>query len=114
MCDEIFIHFKLIHFFVVNIDEENKTESVFSEYFDTMTAGPSLNVESKNSTSHVLNIVVHVLCVLILLVLFLLMALCFLHRYYSKHSAQGEEVISLRDSLRYKIFYFSLFLLDFI
>lgn len=47
----------------------------------------------------ILNYVVQILTVLIIIVLLLILALCFLHRHYTKHGGQGDEVISLRDSL---------------
>lgn len=73
--------------------------STFSEYFETRTAGPPpLDEQANEGLSTILNIVTQILCALILLVLVLLTALYFWHRY-SKNAVQGDEVISLRDSL---------------
>lgn len=66
--------------------------------------------DSNENLSNILNIVTQVLCGLILLVLVLLIALYFWHRY-SKNAAQGDEVISLRDSLRFLFFFLIIFLI---
>lgn len=74
---------------------------LYSDYFETILPGAEAqNLDDVDDVSYILNIVVQVLCALIVLVLLLLAALCFMHRYYSKQAVQGEEVISLRDSLR--------------
>ncbi|CAD7082783.1 unnamed protein product [Hermetia illucens] len=73
---------------------------LYSDYFETILPGAEAqNLDDVDDVSYILNIVVQVLCALIVLVLLLLAALCFMHRYYSKQAVQGEEVISLRDSL---------------
>lgn len=82
----------------MNIDDERKTLSAYSEYFDVMSGGASHDVISEPHLSKILNIVTQVLCGLILLVLVLLMALCILHKFH-RGKQQGSDVISLRDSL---------------
>lgn len=81
---------------------ENQIVSAYSEYFPVMKAGaPIIPYDEADSFASILNIVIQVLCALILLVLLLVTALCFMHRHYNKKAtAQGDELISLRDSLR--------------
>lgn len=86
---------------LVNIDDDEKVMSVFSGYFETKNGAPIFEYENDAYLTQILNIGIQVLCGLILLVLVLLTALCMLHRFHSnKHSEQGHDVISLRDSLR--------------
>lgn len=87
--------------FAVNIDDDQKVMSKFSEYFDIQNGAPNFEYANDAYLAQILNIGIQVLCGLILLVLVLLTALCMLHRFHSnKHSDQGHDVISLRDSLR--------------
>lgn len=64
-----------------------------------MTGGPVIDESANDNLATILSIVTQILCGLILFVLVLLTAMCILHRY-AKNAAQGDEVISLRDSLR--------------
>lgn len=65
-----------------------------------MAAGaPDSPSGDDDELSSILNFVVQILTALIVIVLILLLALCFLHRHYTQHGGQGDEVISLRDSL---------------
>ncbi|XP_055376748.1 tyrosine-protein phosphatase 69D [Condylostylus longicornis] len=77
-----------------------KMLTAYSGYFE-ITTPKDFGSEGGNNDdmSFIFNIVVQVLCALILLVLLLLVALCFMHRYYTKNAGQGDEIISLRDSL---------------
>lgn len=89
-----FFHFH----FTVKLDDEDKVISAYSSYFETMTGGP---IESSMSNdASILNTVTQVLCGMIILCLVLISTLFIWHRY-SKTAAQGDEVISLRDSLRF-------------
>lgn len=84
----------------MNIDDDAKVASAFSDYFDSMSGGPIIDESSDESITKILNLVTQILCGLILLVLVLLTALCVLHRFNTtKHAGQGHDVISLRDSL---------------
>ncbi|XP_055854792.1 tyrosine-protein phosphatase 69D [Episyrphus balteatus] len=71
-----------------------------SNYFETINP-KTMNESSDNGDDLllVLTIVVQIFIVLIGLLLLLLIALCVIHRYYTKSTGQGDEVISLRDSL---------------
>lgn len=86
--------------FVVKLDDEDKIISAYSGYFETMTGGPVETTMSGDAS--ILNTVTQVLCGMIILCLVLLSTLYIWHRY-SKTAAQGDEVISLRDSLRFVI-----------
>ncbi|KAJ6635524.1 Tyrosine-protein phosphatase 69D [Pseudolycoriella hygida] len=80
---------------IVKLDDD-RVMSAYSNYFEMMTGGP---VDSSLSgDASVLNTVTQVLCGMIILCLLLLLTLYVWHRY-SKTAAQGDEVISLRDSL---------------
>ena len=80
--------------------EGDKLASAYSAYFPVMDASALIIEEPNNDLSLILNIVIQILCGLILIVLLLLMSLCLLHKHYSKNLHNGEETISLRDSLR--------------
>uniref|UniRef100_W4VRM2 protein-tyrosine-phosphatase n=1 Tax=Corethrella appendiculata TaxID=1370023 RepID=W4VRM2_9DIPT len=75
--------------------------SSYSEYFQEMNPGaPPSDGYNSNDLSMILNIVIQILCGLMVIVLLLLMTLCLLHKHYSKNLSNGDEAISLRDSLR--------------
>lgn len=75
--------------------------STFTEYFDEMAPGAPLELDSEeDELSVILRIAIMVLIALILFGILLLTTLCLVHRHYSRNIGQGDEVISLRDSLR--------------
>lgn len=61
---------------------------------------PLILETEQNNSARIFNIITHFLAALILVVLFLFFILCLLHRYQKKNVAQGNEVVSLTDSLR--------------
>lgn len=84
---------------VIVLIDQHRTASAFSPLFETRTGGAPPVMDSENAKiTAMLNIATQVLCGLILLVLVLLVALYIWHRY-SKSAVQGDEIISLRDSL---------------
>jgi protein-tyrosine phosphatase len=74
--------------------------SVFSEYFHVISPKADPIPEDDSQTNYILNVITHFLAALIVFVLFLICILCLLHRYQKKNVAQGNEVVSLTDSLR--------------
>lgn len=81
------------------MDDTDQVATTFSAYFDPRSGGPPIFPDfPSDNFANILNVVTQVLCVLIVLVLILLISLYFWHRY-SKNAIQGDETISLRDSL---------------
>lgn len=80
---------------------EGETLTAYSNYFSILNPGPQV---LEAPSTQVLGIVIQILCALILVVLLLLMALCVLHRYTKQVAhAQGIEMITFRNSFRYKM-----------
>lgn len=89
-------------FFYFLVRNNTSVLRAYSSYFEIIT--PSLTAEQiyiENDLSVVLNIVIQVLAILIGIVLIVLLTLCFVYRFNAKNAGGGEEVISLRDSLRF-------------
>lgn len=85
---------------VVENDDLNddKTLSVYGDYFAPLSPkAPPVETESNDQ---MLMAITYLLSGLIVLVISLFFLLCLLHRYQKKHIIQGNEVVSLTDSLR--------------
>ena len=96
------------------VRDQNKVVTAFSNYFEVITPGTvAEQIQSVDDISAILNIFIQCLAILIGIVLVLLVALCFMNHYKTKNTGPGEEVISLRDSLRlvngYSILLFFIF-----
>lgn len=89
--------FNYLNLFSVNTND-NEVTSAFSEYIPPLNIGSAIDLNQDESLSKILSILTQVLCGLILLVLVLLTTLCVMHRVNSTKQ-QGNDVISLRDSL---------------
>lgn len=85
---------------VIVPSSEDDPKFVYSEYFQVISPRADPSIGDHNQNSELLNIVTHFLAALIVFVLFLICLLCLLHRYQKKNVAQGNEVVSLTDSLR--------------
>lgn len=72
--------------------------SDFSDYIDAVNMSSARDSGEEENLAKILSILTQVLCGLILLVLVLLTTLCVMHRVNSTKQ-QGNDVISLRDSL---------------
>lgn len=77
---------------------DDKALSVYGDYFAPLSPKPP-PVEPE-SDSQMLMAITYLLAGLIVLVISLFFLLCLLHRYQKKHIIQGNEVVSLTDSLR--------------
>lgn len=88
-----------IEVIVENEDMDDKTLSLFSDYFSPLSPKPPAASESFEN-NNMLMAITYLLTGLIVLVLSLFFLLCLLHRYQKKHILQGNEVVSLTDSLR--------------
>lgn len=88
-----------IEVIVENDDMDEKTLSKFSEYFSQLSPKPPPSSDDYGS-SDMLMAITYLLAGLIVLVISLFFLLCLLHRYQKKHIIQGNEVVSLTDSLR--------------
>jgi protein-tyrosine phosphatase len=84
---------------VENEDMDERVLSTYSDYFPPISpkAPVIADVEDKNP---MLMAITYLLAGLIVLVISLFFLLCLLHRYQKKHIMQGNEVVSLTDSLR--------------
>lgn len=83
--------------FPVNKDDKD-VMSTFSGYIDPLHKKTTSVQHQDEKLGEILSILTYVLCVLILLVLVLLTTLCVMHRVNTT-KRQGNDVISLRDSL---------------
>lgn len=91
-----------MHILFFSVRNDTSLLRAYSSYFEVIT--PALTAEQlypEGDVSVILNIVIQVLAILIGIVLVVLLILCFVYRVNTKTSEGGEEVISLRDSLRY-------------
>lgn len=77
---------------------DDKTLSVYGDYFQPLSPKPP--PQTTDNGSQMLNVITYLLAGLIVLVISLIFLLCLLHRYQKKHIMQGNEVVSLTDSLR--------------
>lgn len=77
---------------------DDKTIAVYGDYFAHLSPKPPI-VENE-SNQQMLIVITYLLAGLIFLVISLFFLLCLLHRYQKKHIIQGNEVVSLTDSLR--------------
>lgn len=74
----------------------------YSNYFEVIAPGIAADqMFIEDEVTAVLNIVILFLAILIGIVLVFLLILCFVYRVNTKNTGSAEEVISLRDSLRY-------------
>ncbi|KAG5682132.1 hypothetical protein PVAND_011508 [Polypedilum vanderplanki] len=85
---------------VENDDMDDKVLSTFSDYFSPLSPKPPVNPHEEINNSDMLMAITYLLAGLIVLVISLFFLLCLLHRYQKKHIMQGNEVVSLTDSLR--------------
>ncbi|XP_055318349.1 tyrosine-protein phosphatase 69D isoform X2 [Sitodiplosis mosellana] len=83
---------------IVNKDDKSEVLTTYSEYMDPLNMSTAIDSVQEENLSKILSILTQVLCGLILLVLVLLTTLCVMHRVNSTKQ-QGNDVISLRDSL---------------
>ena len=84
---------------VENEDEsDDKVLSVYGDYFQQLS--PKAPVMPDEPPDQMLVVITYLLAGLIVLVISLFFLLCLLHRYQKKHIMQGNEVVSLTDSLR--------------
>lgn len=82
-------------------DNEEKQVSAFSEYFPIMSPQPPpFSNTDELPDNHMMMAITYLLAGLIILVISLFFLLCLLHRYQKKHIIQGNEIVSLTDSLR--------------
>ncbi|XP_037935932.1 tyrosine-protein phosphatase 69D isoform X2 [Teleopsis dalmanni] len=87
-------------FLEVIVRDGHQILTAFSNYFETITPGTEAEqFDTGDDLSLFFNIALQLSAALFVVILILIVALCFLH-YNTKNSASGEEVISLRDSLR--------------
>lgn len=77
---------------------DDKTLSVYGDYFAPLSPKPPVVENEPND--QMLVVITYLLAGLIVLVISLFFLLCLLHRYQKKHIIQGNEVVSLTDSLR--------------
>ncbi|CRK98538.1 CLUMA_CG011889, isoform A [Clunio marinus] len=77
---------------------DDKTLSVFGDFFPPLSPKPP-TIDDK-SDDQMLMAITYLLAGLIILVISLFFLLCLLHRYQKKHIIQGNEIVSLTDSLR--------------
>jgi protein-tyrosine phosphatase len=84
---------------VENDDMDDKTLSIFSDYFSPLSPKPPIT-DTDMGNNEMLMAITYLLAGLIVLVISLFFLLCLLHRYQKKHIMQGNEVVSLTDSLR--------------
>ena len=77
---------------------DDKTLSIFGDLFSPLSPKPP--VVENESNDQMLIVITYLLAGLIVLVISLFFLLCLLHRYQKKHIIQGNEVVSLTDSLR--------------
>lgn len=77
---------------------DDKALSVFGDYFAPLSPKPPPVDNEPND--QMLMAITYLLSGLIVLVISLFFLLCLLHRYQKKHIIQGNEVVSLTDSLR--------------
>lgn len=80
-----------------DLDSE-KGLSVFGDFFSQLSPKPPPVPENPNDRMYI--VITYLLSGLIILALSLFILLCLLHRYQKKHILQGNEVVSLTDSLR--------------
>lgn len=80
-----------------NIDHE-VSPSVFGDFFTPTSPKPPPVPSNPNDRMYI--VITYLLSGLIILSLSLFILLCLLHRYQKKHILQGNEVVSLTDSLR--------------
>lgn len=76
----------------------DKTLSVFGDFFTPTSPKPPPVPSNPNDRMYI--VITYLLSGLIILSLSLFILLCLLHRYQKKHILQGNEVVSLTDSLR--------------
>lgn len=88
-----------IEVIVENEDMDDKTLSIYSDYFSPLSPKPPVPSETIED-NQMLMAITYLLAGLIVLVISLFFLLCLLHRYQKKHIMQGNEVVSLTDSLR--------------
>jgi protein-tyrosine phosphatase len=77
---------------------DNKSVSIFGDTFPQQS--PQAPVVTEEDSDQMLMAITYLLSGLIVLVISLFFLLCLLHRYQKKHIIQGNEVVSLTDSLR--------------
>lgn len=77
---------------------DDRTLSVYGDYFAQLSPKPPVIDSEPND--QMLIVITYLLAGLIVLVISLFFLLCLLHRYQKKHVMQGNEVVSLTDSLR--------------
>lgn len=80
-----------------DLDSDN-TLSVFGDFFAPLSPKPPSVTPNPNDRMYV--VITYLLSGLIILTISLFILLCLLHRYQKKHILQGNEVVSLTDSLR--------------
>lgn len=88
-----------IEVIVENEDMDDKILSTYSDYFSPLSPKPPVAPEGYENND-MLMAITYLLAGLIVLVISLFFLLCLLHRYQKKHIMQGNEVVSLTDSLR--------------
>lgn len=84
---------------VENDDMDDKVLSTYSDYFSPLSPKAPIT-DNENPNNDMLVAITYLLAGLIVLVISLFFLLCLLHRYQKKHIMQGNEVVSLTDSLR--------------
>lgn len=84
---------------VENDEMDDRVLSTYSDYFSPISPKAPVipDLDDKNP---MLMAITYLLAGLIVLVISLFFMLCLLHRYQKKHIMQGNEVVSLTDSLR--------------
>lgn len=87
-----------MHFSVSKDDNKGEVLTAYSDYMDKLDMATAIDVARDAKLTNILSILTSVVCGLILLVLVLLTTLCVMHRMNSAKQ-QGNDVISLRDSL---------------
>lgn len=84
---------------VENDEMDDRVLSTYSDYFPAISPKAPI-IPEEPAPSSMLMAITYLLAGLIVLVISLFFLLCLLHRYQKKHIMQGNEVVSLTDSLR--------------
>lgn len=84
---------------VENEEMDDRVLSTYSDYFPPISPKAPVIVDPDDKNP-MLMAITYLLAGLIVLVISLFFLLCLLHRYQKKHIMQGNEVVSLTDSLR--------------
>lgn len=86
---------------VENEEHSSQIVSIYSDYFPSMSPrAPPKTEQEELANNQMFNAITYLLAGLIILVMSMFFLLCLLHRYQKKHVIQGNEVVSLTDSLR--------------